>query len=90
MCVIAKIVFGMTTMGLILGLLLAVAGVPLMAGRIESAKKIYGGPLMWVHLKKYIQRRGWWRFDGLMTDKIEWDIRFSKLKSIRYRGKHKE
>lgn len=27
------------------------------------------------------------KFDGLMTDKVEWDIRLSTYKNIQYRGK---
>jgi len=85
--IICTIVIGMASVGLILGILMSLGGVPLLAGRVENAKKIYGDSLMWIHLKKYIQRRGWMKFDGLMTDKIEWDIRLSTYKNIQYRGK---
>lgn len=86
-CIICTITFGMASVGLILGILMSLGGVPLLAGRVENAKKIYGDSLMWIHLKKNIQRRGWMKFDGLMTDKIEWDIRLSTYKNIQYRGK---
>ena len=86
-CIICTITFGMASVGLILGILMSLGGVPLLAGRVEFAQKIYGDSLMWIHLKKNIQRRGWMKFDGLMTDKVEWDIRLSTYKNIQYRGK---
>lgn len=86
-CIICTITLGMASVGLILGILMSLGGVPLLAGRVENAKIIYGDSLMWIHLKKNIQRRGWMKFDGLMTDKVEWDIRLSTYKNIQYRGK---
>ncbi len=79
-CLVIEIIFGRGSLGLIPGILLTVLMVRLMANYIEGAKKKYGETLMWVYLKKKIQRRGLFRFYGLMTNKVKWDMRLSNTK----------
>lgn len=78
--------FGQGMLGMIAGLLCTLAIVPIVAGRVEDKKKKYGADLLWVTLKTNIQRRGFWRFEGIMTDKVRWGVRLSKVKSTKYIG----
>lgn len=78
--------FDYGAVGMMLGFISSLGTTPLVAGVIENQKKKYGADMLWVTLKTNIQRRGLWRFSGLMTDKVRWDIRFSKAKSTEYLG----
>lgn len=82
---VAGALFGLGLLGGVLGLVLSLGGIPLVAGRIEAAKKQHG-PLMWLKLKRHIQKKGWIKFNGMMTDKVRWDTRLSQQKMIRYTG----
>ena len=88
-CSTSAIVFSLLIseglIGFVIGMIVSLGVIPLVAGKIESAKKRHG-PLMWLKLKRYTQKRGWMKFDGMMTDKIKWDTRLSKSKNINYIG----
>lgn len=79
-------IFGLPMIGFIVGFLSTLGTVPMLAGHIEKMKKKYGADLLWVTLKYNVQRRGWMSFSGVMTEKIRWDIRFSKPKKTEYTG----
>ncbi|WP_270819909.1 DUF3487 family protein [Aeromonas sp. Y311-2] len=88
-CTISSItfwaLFSLGLMGGVFGMIVSLGVIPFVAGRIERAKKQHG-PLMWLKLQRYMQKRGWMSFSGMMTDKIRWDTRLSKHKTIRYLG----
>lgn len=88
-CSICAVIFSILIseglIGFVIGMVVSLGVIPLVAGKIESAKKRHG-PLMWLKLKRYAQKRGWMKFDGMMTDKIKWDTRLSKRKNINYIG----
>lgn len=84
--IVLKITFGKGILGFVFGIILSLLAIPYTAGYIEKAKKQHGGQMMWLHFKKFIQKKGWWKFDGLMTEKRLWDTRFSKIKPIQYLG----